>query len=66
MSEFDKWYKNSGNAWSFPTYSTNEPKFKVGWRAALEWVLNNREPYYDEDKKVVATDSDIIYKELEE
>ena len=41
--------------------------FHCGWRAALEWVLKNRKPYYDiEDKKVVATDSDIIYKELEE
>ncbi len=37
-----------------------------GWKAALEMVLSHREPYYNiEDKKVVATDSDIIYKELE-
>ena len=39
---------------------------KEYWEAALEWVLRNRAPYYDiEDKKVVATDSDIIYRELE-
>lgn len=38
MSEFEKWYKNSGNAWSFQLGATNEAKFKVGWKAALEYI----------------------------
>ena len=39
----------------------------AGYKEALKWVLKMRKPYYDiDDKKVVATDSDIIYEELGE
>ena len=65
MKEFEKWekdfYANHQGNFHF------DPTCKMGWKAALIWVLENRKPYYDlEDKKVVATDSDIIHKELEE
>ena len=46
---------------------TKRDALRRGWKAALKFVLKNRKPYYNiDDKKVVATDSDIIYKELEE
>lgn len=38
MIAFDEWYRNSGTAWSFPTKSRNEDKFRLGWRKALEWA----------------------------
>ncbi|KKN73125.1 hypothetical protein LCGC14_0404340 [marine sediment metagenome] len=64
MIEFRKQYQNEPvdfHLWS------QDKIAEFWWKKALEWVLKNRLPYYDlEDKKVVATDSDIIYKELEE
>lgn len=71
MNNFHKWFSRT-----FPLPPTVErgpvgrellSGCRASWEAALEWVLKNRLPYYDsEDKKVVATDSDIIYKELQE
>lgn len=64
LKAFEKWWNIIGQ-YEFSTYLTKEQSKSV-WKAALEWVLNNRKPYYTvEDKKVVATDSDIIYEELE-
>ena len=63
MKEFKKWWKKDSmeGDWDYERYAER------GWEAALEWVLKNRKPYYDiEDKKVVATNSDIIYEELEQ
>lgn len=73
MKEFKRWLVNDITK-EYSLYQDkdgynigNTPALKAGWKAALEWVLNHRKPYYNiDDKKVVATDSDIIYKELEE
>lgn len=72
MTEFNNWYKNIEQ--EYPLYQDkdgynigNIRALRVGWKAALEWVLKRRKPCYNiEDKKVVATDSDIIYEELKE
>lgn len=49
-----------------PNRPPDEIDFGLGFRAGLGWVLKHRKPYYDiEDKKVVATDSDIIEEELQ-
>lgn len=68
MKEFDKWLENLDSIQVGDKFNNqNRAIARCAWEAALEWVLKNRKPYYDiEDKKVVATDSDIIYKELEE
>lgn len=50
MKEFKRWYKNSGNAWSFSTNSTNEPKFRVAWKAALRWALNRESSWEIEEE----------------
>lgn len=72
MIEFDKWFAQITK--EYPMYQDGEGynigntrALMVGWRAALRWVLKKGKPYYDiNDEKVVATDSDVIYKELEE
>lgn len=49
-----------------PNRPPDEIDFGLGFQAGLNWVLKHRKPYYDiEDKKVVATDSDIINQELQ-
>lgn len=67
MKNFERMW-HSGK-WDTPHPGNPEtPKVfaKRIYRETLKWVLKNGKPYYDiEDEKVVATDSDIIYKELE-
>jgi len=64
MKQFEKWWKLN---WWGSVKEERKDITEAAWKAALEWVLKNRLPYYDlDDKKVVATDSDIIYKEVEE
>ena len=67
MKQFKKWWEMEAQNIVGVGRSTEKDIAKTAWDAALEFVLSYRKPYYDiEDKKVVATDSDIIYKELEE
>jgi hypothetical protein len=66
MTEFDKWYKNSGQGWAFPTDSTNEPKFEIAWKAALEWI---KRELYEVRAHGFIPDQGLSYllkKELEE
>ena len=68
MKEFEKWLEALDSIQVANKFNNqNRAIAGCAWKAALEWVLKNRKPYYNvEDKKVVATDSDILYKELKE
>ena len=67
MKEFEKWFKKVMQPRLEKGENIYEGDCELAWKAALGWILKNRKPYYNvEDKKVVATDSDILYKELEE
>ena len=66
MKEFDKWYENSGCAWSFPITSTNKNKFKVAWKAALEWALDAVWEEYKDTDLGTTWYCEVIRKELED
>ena len=67
MKEFEKWFSKLDDEQLTRFTKQNRLVAKLSWKAALRWILTNRKLYYDiKDKKVVATDSDIIYEELEE
>jgi hypothetical protein len=60
MKAFEKWYSNSGCAWTFSIEEskTNKRKFEVAWKAALIWVLNHP------DSEYISYDLDFVKEEL--